>query len=263
MTNLLPNKSNLLPTKSNLSTPALAGLLMISSLVSSGLVAKNLAAQPLPNNVSFEEFKLVGEGEMSFMWFDVYRAKLLTEDGRYFSKQQPLILDIEYYRDIEADDLIEATVDQWQHLGMAQSLIDEFAPSLKHAWPDVKQGDRLTFKVNTNGEGAFWYNDEHVHTVSTPYFSQAFVSIWLSENTSEPGLRQALLGDSFDLPLESIDSEASVDSSITYAQELPSDTLNADSATASNTPLNSLSNAQPNSHPQKVSQLNPVGANDE
>lgn len=136
----------------------------------------------------------VGSASMSMMWFDIYSAKLYSNDGKYQPNQLPLKLEIEYHRNIEAEDLIDATVDQWQHLGIPEQQINEYREQLAKAWPDVKEGDRLTFMVNNATQAEFLFNDKPYFQVSNVQFSADFLAIWLSENTSRPKLRQQLIG---------------------------------------------------------------------
>lgn len=136
----------------------------------------------------------VGSASMSMMWFDIYSATLYSIDGKYQAEQWPLKLEIEYHRDIDAEDLIDATVDQWLHLGLSEQQIDQYREQLVNAWPDVKEGDRLTFMVNTRAQAEFLFNDKPYFQVSNAQFPEDFLAIWLSENTSRPKLRQQLIG---------------------------------------------------------------------
>ncbi|GGP61883.1 chalcone isomerase family protein [Shewanella saliphila] len=136
----------------------------------------------------------VGSASMSMMWFDIYSATLYSIDGKYQAEQWPLKLEIEYHRDIDAEDLIDATVDQWLHLGLSEQQIDQYREQLVNAWPDVKEGDRLTFMVNNRAKAEFLFNDKPYFQVSNIEFPQDFLAIWLSENTSRPKLRQQLIG---------------------------------------------------------------------
>ncbi|WP_282111118.1 chalcone isomerase family protein [Shewanella algicola] len=136
----------------------------------------------------------VGSASMSMMWFDIYSATLYSIDGKYQAEQWPLKLEIEYHRDIDAEDLIDATVDQWLHLGLSEQQIDQYREQLVNAWPDVKEGDRLTFMVNNRAQSEFLFNDKPYFQVSHIEFPQDFLAIWLSENTSRPKLRQQLIG---------------------------------------------------------------------
>ncbi|QIR15328.1 chalcone isomerase family protein [Shewanella aestuarii] len=137
----------------------------------------------------------VGEADMDVMWFDVYLAKLYTTDGQYQQNRYPVMLDIEYHRDISAQDLIEATIDQWQAMGLSASEIDNIKTHLSSAWPDVAKGDRLSFVIHNHQLAEFLVNDKPFYQVSDLVFSQAFIDIWLSERTSRPKLRKQLIGE--------------------------------------------------------------------
>jgi len=64
---------------------------------------------------------------------------------------------------------------------------------LQGAFPDVRSGDRIT-GINRPGEGAvFLTNGRQTGQVADVQFARLFFGIWLSPDTSEPGMRQALL----------------------------------------------------------------------
>ncbi|MBO1894390.1 chalcone isomerase family protein [Shewanella sp. BF02_Schw] len=146
------------------------------------------------NGISDATLIQVGTADMSLLWLDIYSAKLFSIDGKYQANRFPMILDIQYHRDIDAIDLVDATIEQWQHLGFTEANIELYRQQLVNAWPDVKQGDRLTFKVNTPEDAAFLLNDTPYYQVSNAQFPEAFLGIWLSEKTSRPELRNQLIG---------------------------------------------------------------------
>jgi hypothetical protein len=66
--------------------------------------------------------------------------------------------------------------------------------AMQAAFPDVAAGDRLT-GIHRPGQGArFLANGRPTLDVNDPEFARLFFGIWLSDKTSEPQLRQALLG---------------------------------------------------------------------
>lgn len=142
--------------------------------------------------------KQVGMAEFSYLFWDVYDSYLFNHSGKIdtnypWYEQAPLILEIRYKRDIKADDLIESTIEQWQHLGLSEDKYQEYVPWLKSVWPDLKDGDRLALLVQ-DGYSVFFYNKEELARQDDPYFSRIFLDIWLSTDTSEPKLRKKLLG---------------------------------------------------------------------
>jgi len=142
-----------------------------------------------------QTFQEVGRGEMDWLWFSLYKARLMTVNGRYQQGQYPLLLDIEYYRDIESEDLLEATKDQWQHLAFAENDIQRWLSLLTATWPDVKQGDHLSFKVTDGQTSQFFFNHQPLDIIHDANFAEAFLAIWLSKDTSRPSLRAQLLGE--------------------------------------------------------------------
>lgn len=137
----------------------------------------------------------VGRGEMDWLWFNVYKAKLMTSTGKYQSGVYPQLLDIEYYRDIEAEDLLEATADQWRHLGYSKDEIANWLQLLKGIWPNVMPGDHLSFKIIDTQHSQFFFNGQPLKIIDEPKLAEAFLAIWLSTNTSRPSLRAQLLGE--------------------------------------------------------------------
>jgi len=66
--------------------------------------------------------------------------------------------------------------------------------AMMQVFPDVKEGDRIT-GLHVPGLGArFAVNGAVRGDVRDLEFARLFFGIWLSEKTSEPALRRALLG---------------------------------------------------------------------
>lgn len=139
--------------------------------------------------------KEVGRGEMEWWWFTLYRARLLTVDGEYHQGKFPMVLEIEYYQDIPSERLLEATVDQWQHLQLDQSRQLQWQASLSELWPDVNEGDTLSLQVLSPDSSQFYFNGKPLEELMPEGFSEDFLAIWLSSQTSRPELRKQLLGE--------------------------------------------------------------------
>ncbi|MGL4446438.1 MAG: chalcone isomerase family protein [Shewanella sp.] len=163
------------------------------------LAANSLASQTAPFGATPRSdaaaFIEVGRGEMDWLWFSLYKARLMTLNGRYQPGQYPLILDIEYYRDIAAKDLLSATQDQWQHLHFPEQDIRRWLGLLTAVWPDVKSGDHLSFNIIDGQTSQFFFNQQPLTQIEDPNFAEAFLAIWLSPHTSRPDLRAQLLGE--------------------------------------------------------------------
>ena len=86
-----------------------------------------------------------------------------------------------------------------QKPGLAEILA--LAPEKMRAWrdalmaifPDVKPGDRITGSHQPGAGTRFLVNGKAKGEIADPEFDRLFFGIWLSDATSEPALRQALL----------------------------------------------------------------------
>ncbi|MEZ9197511.1 chalcone isomerase family protein [Shewanella sp. 10N.286.54.B9] len=139
--------------------------------------------------------KEVGRGEMEWWWFTLYRARLLTVDGEYHQGRYPMVLEIEYYQEIPSERLLEATVDQWQHLQLDKKRQLQWQASLSELWPDVNEGDTLSLQVLSPKSSQFYFNGKPLEEPMPEGFSEDFLAIWLSTQTSRPELRKQLLGE--------------------------------------------------------------------
>ena len=137
----------------------------------------------------------IGETTFSILFWDLYNSKLKTTSGKYpiENDNDKLIYQINYLADISSKDLIMRTVDQWQHLGVEPERYEIYLGLLENIWPDIKDGDTLSLYVSNN-KSAFYFNNNFIGEINRSDFSQLFLDIWLSENTSEPDLRRELLG---------------------------------------------------------------------
>ncbi|MCE0557712.1 chalcone isomerase family protein [Motilimonas sp. E26] len=160
------------------------GLALLLGLVS----CQALAASPV------QGLQKVGSGQMEWLFFSLYDASLYSETGTYQSNRFPMALQIKYHKQIDKKHLIEATQEQWQHLGIDEKAQKSWLLELDNIWPDVNGGDVLTFVVQADASNMFYFNNKPIGKVQDGEFSTAFLAIWLSENTSRPELRQQLIG---------------------------------------------------------------------
>ena len=150
---------------------------------------------PLTANASpLNGLNKYGEGEMDFLFWRLYKAELFGEGVDYSISDRKLTLKITYQRDIDKADLIQATEKQWQHIELTHENMQEWIRELHTIWPNIKKGDVLIVTTNPDKTATFYNRDKQLGTIQDPDFTFAFLSIWLSENTSRPKLRKALIG---------------------------------------------------------------------
>lgn len=152
-----------------------------------------LSAMPLLNNMYKH-----GEGEMSFLFWTLYRAELYSGQPDFDIKRYPQALKITYLRDISQQDLIEATQKQWRELGLNLPDEGQWLKDLASIWPDVNEGDVITLIVDAQQVSHFYLsNNNDVTTLGrldNQAFGSSFLAIWLSKDTSRPDLRSQLIG---------------------------------------------------------------------
>lgn len=141
-------------------------------------------------------FVEVGKTKFSVLFWDIYNSTLYTRSGSYLPETPPaeLIFEINYLRDIKTKDLLDRTVEQWQHLGFSESQYNQFIPLLSEIWPEIYAGDTLALWVKDE-KSIFYFNKVKVGSIEQKEFGKLFLAIWLSEKTSEPELRTELLGE--------------------------------------------------------------------
>jgi hypothetical protein len=138
------------------------------------------------------DLKQVGKTELNWLFWKVYDIRLLSADGQYQPQQYPLAIAIKYARDISSQQLIQTTVDEWSRLSINWK--PSWKTKLAALWPDVTSGDEIILRVNPDLTSHFYFNDQMIGSIEDRQFAPAFLSIWLSENTREPELRNRLTG---------------------------------------------------------------------
>ena len=159
-------------------------LAILCTLVFSGVSMAN----PL------DDLKKVGEAKLKVLFWDVYNSSLYSKTGEYQAEQFPQALKINYLRDIDAEDLIERTQDEWEKLGIKQVTFSQWIPLLTNIFPDIKKGDTLLLRVSENQQSEFFFNGKTIGKITDQTFGKSFLRIWLDEKCSYPKVRNKLIG---------------------------------------------------------------------
>lgn len=145
--------------------------------------------------------RLVGQATFSVLWFDVYHASLFHPSGTFsFNELKGTRLELNYLRNIERDELVKRTREQWQKMDIQLTEQHEaWLQQLKEMWPNLKKGDSLLFEVAENGAGMFEFktangNYQPIGAIVSLTFSTDFLAIWLAERQQNRAFRRALLG---------------------------------------------------------------------
>ena len=145
----------------------------------------------------FPTLVTVKHGELTWFGLSIYHASLWTSTGEYQSVKDslPIALTITYNKNIKSDALAKRTVKEWKHLGLFDDQRRKFwGQQLKQIWPNVAPGDSITTLVTANRKTRFYHNDNLLAELADSTFGTALLSIWLDDETSEPDLREQLIG---------------------------------------------------------------------
>lgn len=140
------------------------------------------------------EMKLVGQAKLSVLFWDVYDSSLYTPSGRFEGIAAPLKLQLVYLRNIASRELVDATREQWQKLGLYRPEHEAWLAELQRMWPSVKPGDSITLDWSEPQQSRFYFNGRPIGSIDDARFGELFAAIWLSEKTEYPKVRKQLIG---------------------------------------------------------------------
>ena len=138
----------------------------------------------------------IGSGRLSVWGFQVYDAQLWAQPEFRVANidRLPLALELSYLRAFKAEEIAERSIKEMRRgKPVSDAQAARWTADLLRVIPDVRTGDRV-MGVHKPGVGAsFWVNGRSTGDVQDAEFARLFFGIWLSPNTSEPKLRDALL----------------------------------------------------------------------
>ena len=178
---------------------ALLGSAGMAAAVRARVTAQVPGQVPTPTEVATEipGAKLQGSGTLRFMGLRIYDARLwigATAVGADWTAT-PLALELDYARSLDGVKIAERSLSEMRRQSdIAAEVADRWLAAMKQLFPDVKAGDRIT-GFNVPGLGVrFFINGQLKGDLRDTTFARYFLGIWLSPKTSEPALRDSLLG---------------------------------------------------------------------
>ena len=140
------------------------------------------------------DFKTVGSTTLNWMFWKIYDISLLTKTGTYQDGTQPLALEITYARDIEGEQLLSSTLEEWERQDIDWQ--PDWSEQLQQIYPDVTEGDQLVLRVDDANNSFFYFNEQPVGAIEDAGFTNAFLAIWLSSNSRFQNMTRELTGSS-------------------------------------------------------------------
>ncbi|GAA0742315.1 chalcone isomerase family protein [Ideonella azotifigens] len=144
-----------------------------------------------------EAARAQGLGRMRFLGIAIYEIALWAATPVSASDWtgKPLALEIRYAHGLDGAKIAERSLDEMQRQGgFSAAQGTAWLARMKELFPDVKPGDRITGVLEPSQAARFYVNGRAVGELRDAAFANRFFGIWLSEATSEPTLRQQLLG---------------------------------------------------------------------
>ncbi len=151
---------------------------------------------PLPEVVVHDQAGLTlrGEGAMRFFGIKVYDTRLWTAMKPY-APTEPFALELVYDMSFKGRDIAERSIKEMRGQGYQdEAKLARWLEEMSKIFPDIKQGDTLIGISVPGKEARFYTREKFIAAVPDAEFARAFFDIWLSDKTSEPRLRERLLG---------------------------------------------------------------------
>lgn len=186
-----------LPTRRHMLCNSLRLGLGMAALVGMGRAYSQLAA-PAEVLAQLPQARPTGKTRMRFLGLSIYDAALWVTPGFAASTYalHPLALELRYLRNLNGKSIAERSLQEMRRSGpLEQATEQRWLRAMQEAFPDVKNGDRLTGVHQPGADTQFFFNGSLRATVSDPTFGPVFFGIWLAPWTSEPRLRADLVSD--------------------------------------------------------------------
>lgn len=164
--------------------------LLLVLLVNSGVrAAEDVVDRYIP------DASVVGQARFKVLLWEVFDATLIAPSGQ-LDREKPFALKLSYLRELSSQAIVKTSIREMtsQRPINPQRLIF-WKGELSRILPDINKGDTITGIRDEQGRAAFYLNDEFQGAIDDPEFAPVFFDIWLGEKTSEPGMRQKLLGE--------------------------------------------------------------------
>ena len=162
-----------------------------------GWLAAQSPAAPAEVLAELPGARMQGSGRLTFMMLAIYRARLWVGEG--FDAAQcertPLALELIYARTLHGKKIAQRSLDEMKRTGgFDEAQGARWLAAMTALFPDVNEGDRLVGVHRPGQSAAFFTNGKPAGEVRDAEFARRFFGIWLAPTSSQPKLRQQLLG---------------------------------------------------------------------
>lgn len=147
------------------------------------------------SSVQAAQWNLVGQGTATWLWMDIYQAKLfhskatLPED--FLDDQHPLKLELCYLKSISKEQLTEAAN---QNLPDTSHAIKQAVDALHSRYQSVKPGDCYQLAYSPKNGTQLSLNQQTVFQTPQAGFKAIYFGLWLGDSPLSEDLKQSLIG---------------------------------------------------------------------
>ena len=163
-------------------------------IISSLFFSAHAHTSPVQLEKYIDEPEVVGKTRLKVLFWNVYDAVLIAPAGQ-FEQSKPFALELKYLRGFEGKEIASRSVDEMRDLGMQDEVkLAKWYQEMQGIFPNVTEGQMITGIVDSEQISHFYLDDKPLGKVHDKEFSDWFFNIWLSQDTSQPKMRQQLLG---------------------------------------------------------------------
>ena len=140
--------------------------------------------------------RLQGAAQMRYFGFLIYDIRLWVREtvdaGNWAGKT--LALELLYARRLSGREIARRSLAEMRRQAeVAAPQAERWLSAMQTSFPDIRAGDRICGLHKPTSGAEFFVNGRAGHHIAEPEFSRLFFGIWLSPQSSEPGLREKLL----------------------------------------------------------------------
>jgi hypothetical protein len=165
-------------------------LIILTSFMMSGYASANTEVM----KPYFSGAKPLGQGRLTYMFWDVYDATLYAPKG-VWSENKPFALKLNYLVAVKGKKIATLSVEEMKKQGAQDAAkLSRWETEMIKIFPDMAAGTSIIGIRTKAGNAVFYKDNQFIGSIKDKEFTEKFFAIWLSPKTSEPSLRDELLG---------------------------------------------------------------------
>jgi hypothetical protein len=188
-----------LPVDRRTAIRSIAAVALVIKAASVFFMVSSAMAATVPADVAraLSPARLQGQSRLVVFGFNIYDAKLWVSND--FSApnfaDESFAIDLRYLRNFSGKAIAERSLKEMRRLGtVSDEQANQWLAKMRQIFPDVNKGDQLIGLHKSDGTASFTLNGKPIGQIRDEEFNRLFFSIWLSPQSSEPRMRNELLG---------------------------------------------------------------------